>query len=248
MILYPQIPHAVAQQLVDELRALPITDAQSRISADHADMYFTPTGGTRATKDDLMKLRGSLAEIAIQCGYPQHRHEAEFDKPAAAVLHAQMKLSAAEASKPGIWEFLCCVLLCDLVRWRFSGDSGGTSAERFLASRRNTFQRLWWRAFVLQDAENSDPYHLLGELGEDETVQIMERPFLAGSRELSRTVARELIAAAGRDPDISRRTLIRESQKRLRRLGAFVSFEAIDQEQLKPLVRGIFDQVREAAI
>jgi hypothetical protein len=80
-------------------------------------------------------------------------------------------------------------------------------------------------------------------LGEDEVVQIMERPFLAGSRALSRTIASELIAAAHRHPTLSRRVLIREGQKRMRRFAAFISFEAVAEPELKPFVRFVFDEV-----
>lgn len=247
MILYPQLPHAAAEQLADERRSLSIREAAEVACWDHPDVFFTPTGGRRATKENLIKLRAALVDLAMQLGYPDSGNEQAFDKPAAALLHSSMQLSPAEASKAGVWAYLCCVLLCDLVRWRFPGDAGGSPLERLLASRRNTFQRLWWRGYVFCEPASPDPYHLLQELGEDEAVQIMERPFLAGSRALSRTVARELLAAANRHPRISRRILIREGQKRLRRVGAFTSFEAVDEAALAPFVQEVFDQVAEAA-
>lgn len=157
-----------------------------------------------------------------------------------------MQLQPSEASKPGVWEFFSCVLVCDLVRWRFPGGSDGTPLERLLAGRRNTFQRLWWRAFVLHEEQNKQRYELLDLLGEDEIVQIMERPFLAGSRGLSRTVGRELLEASKRHKAVSRRTLMREAQKRLRRLAAFTSFEAVEETDLVPLARFVFDQVAQS--
>jgi hypothetical protein len=243
MILYPQLPRAVAEHLTEQRRKLTIAEAADKWSWDHPDAFFTATGGSPATKDGLIKLRERILGIAKHFGYPSPGREQEFDKPAAASLHSLMKLSPAEAAKSGVWEFVSCVLLCDIVRWRFPGDAAGSPPERFLASRRNTFQRLWWRGFVLHDDDATDAYHLLYALGEDEAVQIMERPFLAGSRALSRTVARELLSAAQRHPNISRRTLIREAQKRMRRLAAFTSFEAIEEELLTPFVRSIFEQV-----
>jgi hypothetical protein len=247
MILYPQLPHGAAEHLMDERRKLTVQVAATASSSEHPDMYFTPTGGTRVDADALRRLRDTLIGIAQECGYPDPERGHSFDKRAAIFLHSAMQLSAAEAAKPGVWEFLACVLLCDLVRWRFPGDHMGSPPERFLASRRNTFQRLWWRAFVFYDSGVAEPYHLLDELGEDEAVQIMERPFLAGSRTLSRTVARELFAAAVRHPDISRRILIREAQKRMRRLGAFISFESVDETSLLPFVHDIFERVAAAS-
>src|SRR5205807_1231931 len=113
--------------------------------------------------------------------------------------------------------------------------------------RRNTFQRLWWRALILSDPDHNDPYHLLRSLGEDEIVQIMERPFLAGSGPLARAVARELLNAAARHSRISRRRLIREAQKYIRRLAFFTAFDALSPEELDRLVRNVFDQVAETA-
>ena len=246
MILYPQLPHVIAEHLAIQRRSLSIAEAAALAAPDHTDAVFTPTGGSRAEPRDLEKLREKLLETSATLGYPNGADEgarAAFDKEVAVVLHASMQLHPSEASKSGIWEFLSCVLLCDLVRWRFPGGNEGTPVERLLAGRRNTFQRLWWRGFVFHDEKSEGRYDLLYHLGEDEIVQIMERPFLAGSRALSRTVGRELLAASERHERLSRRTLIREVQKRLRRLAAFTSFEAVDEQDLTPLVRSVFDEV-----
>ena len=249
MILYPQLPHPAAELLANERRLLSVEKLVSVYDWDHADMVFTPTGGNRAEAADLQRLRNVIVSTAVAAGYPvggDDQTNLEFDRAAAAILHDCMQIEPSEASKPGVWEYLTCVLLSDVVRWRFPGNVDGTPLERFFAGRRNALQRLWWRAFALYDPAAGDRHKLLGELGEDEIVQIMERPFLAGSRTLSRTIAGELVAAATRYPDISRRTLIREAQKRLRRFGAFISFEAIADGELTPFVRSIFDQVAAA--
>lgn len=242
MILYPQLPHPAAEQLSESIRRMGFADVTKMVALDHPEVFFTPTGGSRVARSPLERLRSSLLTIATEFGYPESGGEQAFDVPAASALHSMMQISASEAAKPGVWEFLSCVLFCDIVRWRFPGD-GVSPLERFLAGRRNTLQRLWWRGFVFHDPSAREPYGLIAKLGEDEAVQIMERPFLAGSRNLSRTVARELIAASERYPRISRRFLIREAQKRMRRLGAFTSFEAIEEASLPPFVRDIFERV-----
>lgn len=246
MILYPQLPHVVAEAIGEERRRLSVSAAAALASCDHQDVVFTPTGGSRASSQDIGRLRSRLLMAAESLGYPDAGDEQSrinFDKTAAGILHSSMGIEPSEAAKSGVWEFATCILACDLVRWRFPGGDDGTPLERFLGGRRNAFQRLWWRAFVLQKEKESDPYELLGRLGEDEIVQIMERPFLAGSRALSRAVATQLLEASGRHPAISRRTLIREVQKHLRRLAAFVSFEAISPEEVNSLVRDLFESV-----
>src|SRR5690606_7441166 len=156
------------EHLCAERRRMPIAELAALAGPEHDDAVFTPTGGTRVSTDQLRHLRTTLVSLAKELGYPQDiddRSRLVLDKPAAATLHATMNLEPCEAAKSGVWDFLGCVLLCDLVRWRFPGDANGSPQERFLAGRRNTFQRLWWRAFILLEEDHEDPYHLLDKLG-----------------------------------------------------------------------------------
>jgi hypothetical protein len=244
--LYPQLPHQVAEQIAEDRRSRTIDENLKLAAIDHEEVYFTPTGGSRVSSSDLEILRRKLVSIATDSGFPSERGDLAFDQSAAVALHSTMNLSPSEAAKPGVWEFISCVLFCDIVRWRFPGTEGQSPLERYMAGRRNTFQRLWWRGFVFCEATTDQSYELLSKLGEDEAVQIMERPFLSGSRVLSRVVARELLVAAERHSNLSRRVLIREAQKKMRRIGAFTSFEAVDELSLTSLVRGVFDQIAQS--
>lgn len=143
MILYPQLPFASAQQLANERRTLPLDVAMRSTGVDHPDVIFTPTGGARVDKRRLLALREMLLSVAEKHGFPKEAPELSrltFDRETASVLYQQMELQPAEASKGGVWSFLTCVLACDLVRWRFPGDTDGTAIDRFMAGRRNVFQ------------------------------------------------------------------------------------------------------------
>lgn len=251
MLLYPRLPYPTAAALAESLRNSAIAEVAARAAAEHADAVFTPTGGNRIEADQLSRLRDSVLEFAHKAGYPAPPPEDQrlgFDAVVAVALHERMRISPAEAAKSGVWSFLTCVLLPDVVRWRFPGGLDGSGLDRFLPGRRNTFQRLWWRAFLLHDATRQDhAFAALVELGEDEIVQIMERPNLAGSRRLMHHVARELVAASVRHPNIARRELIREAQKRLLRLSAFVSFDALEDDDLAVSVHEVFEAVAGAA-
>lgn len=252
MILYPQLPHPIAEQLASERRSLSIAEATKLASDDHPQAFFTPTGGSRATTTDMRGIRIEVLSEANRCGFPDGGDDEDrlrFDRRVAAILKDRMSLIPAEAAKAGMWEFLSCVLFCDVLRWRFpGGDQNGTAMERFLSGRRNTFQRLWWRGFVFRvDNPTGDPYSLLNALGEDEIVQIMERPFLAGNGTLSQTIARELVQASERYPSLARRLLIREVQKKLRRLAVFSSFEILDEPEISMLVRTLLDNIAASA-
>ena len=102
MMLFPQLPRAVAEHLTEERRRLSIRDAAAVAAVEHPDSYFTPTGGSRATDQDLTNIRRSLVAAAEDCGYPTEGEELDFDKRAAALLHSAMKLSPSEASRPGV--------------------------------------------------------------------------------------------------------------------------------------------------
>lgn len=245
MFLYPQLLHPAAVALAQELRCLPPADAALAAATEHPATIYTPTG-VRVDPRRLQELRTLLTLQAERLGYPGSASEAarlEFDSVAAVALHSTMGIPPGEAAKGGGWEFLCCVLLPDLVRWRFPGGAEGTGMEHFLAGRRNVFQRLWWRAHLLRDTTRSDnAYAMLVRLGEDELVQIMERPNLAGIQPLTRHVARGLLNAVDRHPKAARRTLIREAQKRLLRLSSFVSFDTLGDDLIEAEVASVFDQ------
>lgn len=250
MYLYPQLPHPAAQALCAELRFLSLTDAETASATKHPAATFTPTGGNTVGERHLADLRSEVVGIAQSHGYPDPPAEAQrsaFDTSTAISLHQGLRVVPAEASKHGMWEFLSCVLLCDIARWRFGAGLDPTPNERLLAGRRNTFQRLWWRAHLLSDMTMEDEYWLLRKLGEDEVVQLMERPNLAGCRVLTRSVATVFLEAAAQYPELSRRLLIREAQKYLMRLASIVSFDAFEEEQARALVRRVFARVASAA-
>ncbi len=246
MLLFPRLPQPVASYLAEQLRSVPVEEAARRAELEHPEAFYTPTGGSRAPREILGELREALLARAQEAQYPAppgEENRLAFDIAAAIELHARMDIAPGEAAKPGLWDFLCCALGCDLVRWRFPGGPEGTGMDRFLGGRRNTLQRLWWRSFLLHDPAGEDPYRLLRRMGEDELVQLMERPSLAGNRRLTRTVAAQFLAAAAKNPGIARRLLIREAQKRLMRLSSFALLDALDDSELVNTVTTVFSKV-----
>ena len=249
MTLFPQLPHHVALQMANAARSAPILSLAGTATAEHPACEYTPTGGARATVAALGQLRIDLLVLARAAGYPNpasQQQAADFDAEASIVLARQMRMAPAEAAKGGVWEFLSCALLPDIVRWRFGGTGNATTPiERFVAGRRNVFQRLWWRAFHLAPRvpDASQLAGLLRALGEDELVQLMERPSLAGIEGLSGSIATGLLAASQTYSDLTRRQLIREAQKRFLRLSSFLSFESIAAGEIDRHVESVFEQV-----
>ncbi|HEX6705325.1 MAG TPA: DUF6339 family protein [Albitalea sp.] len=237
-----------------QARAASVAELAKRAAATHAATIYTPTGGARVLPETLENVRKAIVDVAATFGYPAPPNgdqAAGFDAAASVALFKLVDVTPAEASKSGVWDFLSCVLLPDLVRWRFYQADGASSLERFLAGRRNSFQRLWWRAYHLTHGHtlsDTELGKLLVDMGEDELVQLMERPALAGIFRLSATVATGLLAAAKRAPSVSRRLLMREGQKRLLRVSSFVALDAVSQEEAAAIIEKIFGDVAAAAL
>jgi hypothetical protein len=245
VLLFPLLPHHVALPIAESARSASISILAATAVAEHPACEYTPTGGVRATGSALDKIRINILQLAKSAGYPalpSQQQASTFDTDAAIILAHQMPMAPAEAAKGGVWEFLSCVLLPDIVRWRFGSGGSATSIERFVSGRRNTFQRLWWRAYHLAPRTKSGRRlpELLRLLGEDELVQLMERPSLAGIEGLPGAIAEGFLTSRQQHSDLARRQLIREAQKRFLRLSSFLSLESISSEEVRRHVGEVF--------
>jgi hypothetical protein len=250
MLLFPLLPHRFAVQIAQDARGSPVASLAKVAANKHPATEYTPTGGHRITPEILDELRKALLQLAQSAGYPASPTQvqaAAFDAGATMLLMERIKIAPAEAAKGGLWEFISCVLLPDLVRWRFGGTQGVTSFDRFFSGRRNTFQRLWWRSYHLSSGHNptnADLHKILHALGEDELVQLMERPSIAGIQGLTYAISQGLLRASVQHKDqLNRRELIREAQKRFLRLSSFLLLESVSPDELNSQVQNVFEQV-----
>lgn len=244
MLLYPRLPHVVAQKLAENLASMPLKELEAIGDIQHSDEFYAPTGGNRVSSQHLTTIREMIHNCSCKYGYPNSQNDSQrtgFDSESAETLHREMIITPHEASQDGVWEFMSCVMLPEIVRWRFPGP-GRTNIERFMGGVRNVFQRSWWRAHLLQDESSENPYELVYMLREDEIVQLTERPRIAGSRYLSRHICRNFLETATRRNIGNRMFLMREAQKRIMRLSCFVSFDSMQEAHLSELIKGVFEQ------
>src|SRR5437588_12031727 len=113
MLLYPQLPRPVSQQLATKVARLDGGALESAVAFDHPDIYYAATGGRRIEEKSLQRLREQVIAVATEKGFPSGGTEterAEFDQDVALILYDTMDISAHEASRPGVWEFVACVL------------------------------------------------------------------------------------------------------------------------------------------
>jgi hypothetical protein len=223
-----------------------ISDLAKISSIGHTAVQYYETG-SKVSEGDLEKLQSDVQSCAQKFGYPNPAGEQDlrsFDTECGQLLHESLKLHPSEASHLEMWAFLTCVLLPDVVRWRFPGDA--TTEERFIGSdrglRRNTFGRLWWRSYLMHQPNLDNPYEFFDLLHEDDLVQITERNSIAASRKLTAVFVQAFVTAVAEYEDIPRREIMRETIKRVRRLLSFVAFDLLDEKQIRALVDTLFEQ------
>lgn len=251
-LLYPRLPLAVAFSLVSERSSMTISDLAKISSTGHRAVQYYETG-SKVSDGDLEKLQSDIRCCARKFGYPDSTGEQDlrsFDTECGQLLHQSLRLHPSEASHLEMWAFLTCILLPDIVRWRFPGDA--TTEERFMGSdrglRRNTFGRLWWRAYLLHQPNLDNPYEFFNLLYEDDLVQITERNSIAASRTLTAVFVQAFVKAVAEHKDIPRRDLMRETVKRVRRQLSFVAFDLLDEKQIQILVDTLFEQTAAAML
>lgn len=216
----------------------PILDADSF----PFETSYAACGGSPVRHDILIELRTGLTEIAGRCGFPDRGSAADrarFDELSSAFLAQNHELDGGEALRDDVWAFLACVLLPDIVAWRFADRP----AERFHGGVRNTFQRLWMRGRILdRGAEAARRWELLGVLTEDALVQITERPSVGNDARLARALAEGWLRASERLGRSAMEDAMREAVIRLRLRNQVQLLSELEDQQLEEAVDDFFAQ------
>ena len=235
-MMLPRLDRDSAIEIVDRHRHTPLADIAAAMPDLTPTVTYSPVGGARAERHDLERVRREVVELAQRYGMPRTATREQFQRfegEAARVIHGQLPLTPYEASQEEVWSYVTCCWLLDVAVWRFGAE---TTYERFIGHlNRNTFRRMWWRAEIF------GPSIDLSRLGEDELVNIMERPTLFSDRRLTRAIAAEFLGRLDRDGIRDRMNLMREATKRLLRLTPFVAFSALEDEDVQLVVRDAFD-------
>jgi len=247
MILFPRLSKLDAERRFEELKGLSIRNLrlpQVTIS-DHAT--FAQTGGQRASVEQLTRIRQSLTKIAERFGFPDsgdEKSKAEFDAVCAVWLRKQTNIEIGEGFRDSVWSFLTIELLPDIAAWRFRQRNAG----RFLGGVRNTFQRLWRRAFLLDDA--GDPKILrqyLDKLQEDSFVQLVERPGSSANPYIATRIADAWVRAS-ENPDFGpMEAAHRKVMKELTQVGAVICLDYLPVKELDLLLDGLYKEFGSAA-
>lgn len=139
----------------------------------------------------------------------------------------------SQAAHPDIWPYITLVVLPDLAVQRFGPDAAGNLPyDRFAAGRRNVFQRLYLRSWILGDLL-SDPEL---PLFEDELVGLVDRN-LSSDHRLARMVSEQI---TNLDRGRNRREPVRNAFKTLQFELRVTDVSSLDDDALRSLLSGMF--------
>lgn len=202
---------------------------------------YYPLARSRAGVEDFIALRAAVVELARRFGYPslvRGRRLIEFDQALGVAVHKQMRIMPADAACADVWNFVNAIIVPDIVLWRYGKFDDAKkrwmiSEDRLFDLTRTMVGRLWWRV------------HLLGEdvakdLGEDEAVQLLEKPRIGGFLELSRAIGKRHLHYVKVAGTTRRMELFRDVTKRLIRKMAVLSVYGMNSEQLDRFVDELF--------
>lgn len=233
---YPRLSDPYTISMIETMVQNTPQHLSEMATISHPMATYYPTAATHASREQLQALRDRLIGAAKRLGfptYPSPDKAREFDQAASGILDEHLEIVPAEAANREMWNFLTVVLLPDLAKWRYRNSSNNLTYERWLGTDRNVFRKLWWREVTLGRTLNA-------QLGEDESVAIMERPLLGGNPTLARASAKALLQVSVEYPDIARSHLMRKGMVGVRRLAPIRNFEAFDDRELDRVVLEIF--------
>ena len=247
MILFPRLSKLAAERRLDEIRSLSISELSIADVAITDEATFAQTGGHRTTAKDLTKIRQSVLKIAQRFGFPDsgtEKTKAEFDAICAVWLRKQAAIEVGEGFRDGLWSYLTIELLPDVAAWRFPKKN----ARRFLGGVRNTFQRLWMRAFLLDHANDAKTLReYLTSLQEDSFVQLIERPGSSANPYISSRIAAAWIRASSNSDYGPMEGLHRKVMKELTQIGAVISIDYLPEDELDSMLDELYEEFGSAA-
>lgn len=181
-----------------ELAATASLDEQFRLGALPPELkdFCHPFGGGREI--DLAST-SAVIEEALRRFAAEDR--AASDSWLGPRLHAALRLSRREASRPGVWRYLGVCVFPDYVRWRFEKSNNGSQKpaplERFVgAETKHAIARLWWMAEMFRNGADYEP--AAKALSNQDVINNMFRNETAHHRPTAQGAVRVLVPGDGK--------------------------------------------------
>lgn len=232
--VYPRLPRAVAREIVEE-RVEWLPEKLRQESHTSHPLAAPARAGSLVPKNLLTQVRDRV-RTALDIADPKFdwpiaaSRVAEFDRIIGRQLYENMQIVPADAASEGVWSFMTLVLLPELGPWRFPGAGD----KRYFGVPRNVLRRTWWRAHILGPdlggSTSLSPY-----LGEDELVQIFERPTLSANPWIARAIV-SAIHGSSEQLTGARSVFVRDFTRRLLRMTPLLCLDALPRDSLEALL------------
>lgn len=238
---FPRLSLRGVKLLTADLPALTAKTWQERREQVKASVTFAASGGGRASDADLDEIHKKLLALAIAHGFPADKGstKSEFDKAAAILLFEDQIVPLPEALRDDVWAFLATVLLADVVNWRW-----GASPDRYRGGVRNAFQRLWMRADAFRRPGTLNPWELVQSLTEDANLQILERPGVSASRDVTRVIGETWLEMSRLKPQVPLEAVTRTVMTWLTAAEQVRPLHALTEPDLRTVMRQFFERAR----
>lgn len=241
VLLVPRLTAIGVSLILDAAGERPPTPelAQAVLADKSSILSFAASGGNRsALANDL---EAAIREIAARTGFPDNTSQvarSKFDLEAAVWLGSDTRFRTGEFLRDDVWSYICTVLLPDVVAWRFPDRA----MPRFRGGVRNTLQRLWNRAVVLDRGEVHDGrWDLVRALTEDAAVQIFERASIASDKALAIGLAEGWVRMAQKIGRAAMEPIMRRATKVLRLRNEVYDLGELPTNELNEVVESCFD-------
>ncbi len=243
----PRLGQIAVDQVLDDLGdEMDLASSFVMLRQIPGAMSYAASGGSPVDKAALADIRSLIIEAAEANGFPKRvsiRDRARFDGDLAIRLGEHDLVRPPEALRDDVWAFLAAVVAPDVVRWRF----GKSARERYHGGVRNTFQRLWMRAWSLdRGPEAEDRWGLIRDLTEDAFVQIVERPSIGGDPRIARAFAEGWVRMSEKAGRGAMEAIMRRAVIAFRLRNQIQVLSALDDDQLGLSVDRAFERARQS--
>lgn len=228
---------------IAEMTNLTVEQCESLVDPRYPKSYPPAVGRPTMSTAEANALRDDVLEIAKPFGFPRRKGAkdtalSEFDASLGNLLLERLEITPAEAGQEEVWSFLTLALLPDIAKWRFPNSSENPEFDRWLGKPRNVLRKAWWRAYALGPKLNL-------QIGEDEGVNIMERPTFGMNPVLAQAIAEVHVNRAAESP-LSRSDTLRKVMVQMRKLASFMEIDCLSNEETLNLVDEIYSFTLEA--
>lgn len=238
---FPRLSLRGVKIVLQDLQPLAQRSWRERRDEVATAISLASTGGGRVSDERLDEIRARILEIATAQGFPGDTRSGrlEFDKRAAIAILDEDLVPVPEALRDDVWAFIAAVLLADVAWWRW-----GETSDRYRGGVRNAFQRLWLRATAFRRPGTQDCWELVETLSEDANLQILERPGVSASREVTRMIGEVWLEMSRERPALPMEGITRRAMQHLLVIEQVRPLHALDTVELHEAIREHFDRMR----